>query len=427
MLHKNKVTHKTLFFYALPAVPIALLGLPMYIYLPTFYAQDQSMGVLAVGVVLFIARIIDMLMDPFIGRLSDRYFSRQSMMFIGAVMVVIGFYFLVNPAVAQSHIWLFGFSIFVYTGWSFLTIPYFALSSELSPYYDDNTRLASSRELFTIIGVLTALLLPYFFGIAEQADSSLWLLWQTFVILLPIMMLLFLWGVDEKRDVGELLPMCKAVKSFWNNIQSAKRLFTAFLLNNLANAIPATLFLLYVELVIHKPALTGALLLLYFASGIVGLPVWLKISTHWGKRATWMMSMLWACLFFVWIPFLGEGDIIWFALISFLSGLSLGADMALPAAIQSDVAQESFKKGNAFSGVLFGLWAMLTKLALALSVGVSFGLLGLIGFDAKAPTKESLLGLALIYSLLPVLLKIVALYLMQAYQEPKEMNKDELT
>ena len=47
--------------------------------------------------------------------------------------------------------------------------------------------------------------------------------------------------------------------------------------------------------------------------------------------------MLWACLMFAWVPFLGPGDTMAFAVICVLSGASLGADLAIPASMQADV------------------------------------------------------------------------------------------
>jgi len=83
--------------YGIPALAIALLGLPLYIYLPTFYAQDVGLGVFVVGVVLFFARIFDMLIDPLIGYVSDSFLSRKMMMVIGAIILYISFYALTHP------------------------------------------------------------------------------------------------------------------------------------------------------------------------------------------------------------------------------------------------------------------------------------------------------------------------------------------
>ncbi|WP_309500143.1 MFS transporter [Sulfurovum sp.] len=66
----------------------------------------------------------------------------------------------------------------------------------------------------------------------------------------------------------------------------------AFLLNSLANALPATLFLFYVQLVLQEPSNTGPLLLLFFISGILGLPFWTMLAKKIGKRKTWQASMV---------------------------------------------------------------------------------------------------------------------------------------
>lgn len=61
-----------LFAYAAPAVPLAFLGLPLYVYLPAHYAALPGIGLAAVGGVLLLARLIDLVTDPLVGLLSDR-------------------------------------------------------------------------------------------------------------------------------------------------------------------------------------------------------------------------------------------------------------------------------------------------------------------------------------------------------------------
>lgn len=99
-----------IFTYGVPALAIALLGLPLYVYLPTFYAEDVGLGVFDVGIALFFARIFDMLNDPFIGYLSDTYMSRKWMMLLGAVLLYITFYALTHPP-KESGIFLSSFFI----------------------------------------------------------------------------------------------------------------------------------------------------------------------------------------------------------------------------------------------------------------------------------------------------------------------------
>ena len=56
--------------YGMPAGPLAMLGIPLYIYLPTYYYQlGVELGV--VGAMLLLARISDVFSDPLIGWLRD--------------------------------------------------------------------------------------------------------------------------------------------------------------------------------------------------------------------------------------------------------------------------------------------------------------------------------------------------------------------
>ncbi len=82
--------------------------------------------------------------------------------------------------------------------------------------------------------------------------------------------------------------------------------------------------------------------------------------------------------------------------------------MALPASIQADIAQDLSSKNGNMSGVLFAVWGMLTKLALALAVGVALPALGWFGWEQQSPA--SLQGLLWLYAGAPVALKLVALY-----------------
>ena len=118
--------------------------------------------------------------------------------------------------------------------------------------------------------------------------------------------------------------------------------------------------------------------------------------------------MLLACAVFVWVPFLGAGDVIAFGVICLLSGLSLGADLALPASIQADVVDvDTAEGGGGRAGLFFALWNMATKLALA--VGIAFPLLDLAGFTSQGDNPPAALWtLALLYGGLPVLFKLAA-------------------
>ncbi len=422
-MQNEKLSKKFIIYYSLIAIPLAIVGLPLYIYLPTFYATDVGIDIATVGLILFIARLTDVFTDPFFGYLSDKsveYFnSRKPIMILGSFVLIFSFYSLINPNIDFPKLWLFAFSTLIYIGWSMINIPYLTWSSEISDKYEDKTVLNSSRELFTIIGVLIALIVPYVYNVSQSFDQTLEILYLTFLVLFIPLFLISLKIIKIKINMATDKYSIESIKNIYKNLSDLKFLQIGYFFNNLANALPATLFLLFIELVIQEKDSSGIILILYFLSGIVALPFWNMLSNKIGKKKTWFSSILLACSVFIFVPFLESGDLHAFIVISLVSGLSLGADMALPTAIQSDLVQESKKFETNISGLLFGIWTMITKLSLALAVALSFIVLGAFDFESTNPTSDSLLVLSFLYGLFPVCLKLIAILFINKYTDLK--------
>ena len=151
-----------------------------------------------------------------------------------------------------------------------------------------------------------------------------------------------------------------------------------FLANGIASAIPATLVLFFVADVLQAESRQGLFLALYFVAGGVGMPLWVRLSAAWGKTRAWMAGMVAAIVAFVWAFALGPGDTGAFAAICVLSGLALGADLALPPSLLADVIDRDGRARP--TGAYFGLWTLATKLNLALAAGIALPLLALLGY-----------------------------------------------
>lgn len=401
---------------------LAIVGIPLYIYMPTFYSQHVGIDVGIVGMVLLIARLIDMIADPIIGHLSDhshsRYGKSKPFIIIGSLLLLVGYGMIISPPhLGIAPLWLFGFSLVMYLGWSMISVPYLSMSSEISSEYHAKTSIASYREVLALLGMISALLIPYLLDIADQSDRTLTTLFLLLLITLPLSVIWMVAKVSSTPSIAPSVP-------FWEGLALIKNsnsftLLGAYTLNALANAIPSTLFLYYVSLILGREDQSGTLLLLYFVCGIVALPLWLLLSRHYPKRRVWIASMVLASCAFMFVPFLGSDDLIAFGIIVALSGFSLGADLVFSSSMQADAAQSYERSGLAISGTLFGLWGMGTKLSLALGVGIAFGILGLVGFDPSAPNPTALTTLAWLYGGAPVALKLLSIALLSRYREMK--------
>ncbi len=408
---------KTLLAYGALGLPLAALNLPLYVYLPAFYAGDLGLGLAVVGYVLFVARLLDTVTDPLIGMLSDRYrtrFGRRRPWVVAACpLLILASFMLFVPTGGAGSAYLFVWTSIAYLAWTMMILPFTAWGAELSPDYHERSRITGTREAFVVVGILLAAALPTLLGLNAETEQGriLKALAWSMSLLLPLALLALLFFVPEPRAATAVtaLSIKEGLGLAWRN-RPFLRLVAAFFLNGIANGLPATLFLLFVGNVLDEGKVAGPLLLLYFVAGILGIPVWLRISKVVGKHRAWAMAMLWASAMFVLVPFLGKGDLWPFVVICCLSGLALGADMALPASIQADVVDlDWLESGEQRTGLFFAVWSMATKLSLALAVVIAFPLLELIGFTAGGENGEAaLFGLAALYGLLPVIIKLGA-------------------
>ena len=107
-MNNNSLKSKVIFLYGILGIPIAFLGFPLYIYLPTFYVENVGLSVGVVGIVLLIARLIDMIFDPFIGRFCDIYSTKFNIILFSSFILLFGLFFLIKPVFFNSF-WLFFF------------------------------------------------------------------------------------------------------------------------------------------------------------------------------------------------------------------------------------------------------------------------------------------------------------------------------
>lgn len=417
MAHKPTVNKNTtninssqLLSYGLLGLPLAMLGIPLYLYLPSYYHHQFGLSLTDIGLALLLARLLDVITDPLIGLLSDRYvtkLNRQWQVVAGFGLLLLGLYGLFFPTAEQVSLWQLGLWSFIsYLGWTWIQIPYLTLAAEISRDDYDKTRLSAWREAWSIVGVLLALMLPL---LTEHSINDIEL-YQVFWGV--VCMALVLAGVALLQVRVLTTTIERPVVSLAHTLaqlvahREVLRLFPIYFLNNLANALPATLFVFFVADYLQLEAQQGLFLLTYFIAGILALPVWLSLSKRWGKARTWQASMALASVSFIAVLTLEAGDFTLYLIICVLTGLSLAIDLALPASMQADMSQQQ----PALAGTLFGLWGMITKLTLALAVGVSLPIIEW----AKALSLDW--PMLLCYAGLPILLKLLAILLLQRNQ-----------
>ncbi len=415
---KRELNIFQLIYYGLPGLPLAILGLPLFIYLPTFYGETLGLSLTSVGLALLLARLLDVITDPLIGIVNDRFPSRwrrKSFMVAGVPLLIVGLHFLLLPDENPSVFYLFVWSFITYFGWTLINIPWLAWGSEISPHYHEKSSLASSREFFAIIGTVLVIGLPLLLSDTFEMARTLELIATIVTVFLPLALLVLLFGLTEKQGThikSKTDNWLEDIKIIFSHAP-IRKLLPAYIVNSFANALPATLFILFVTHVLKLPDLVPVLLACYFLAAIIGLPLWLHLAKIMDKHKSWGIALVLSIISFMWVPLLGENDLYPFVLICIFSGLALGADVVLPASMQADIAQDVANKEittSQPSGLIFGLWSLFTKLALAFAVGIAFPILDASGLNDSSANSGNTLSLSLMYGLLPVLLKIWVLF-----------------
>ena len=196
--------------------------------------------------------------------------------------------------------------------------------------------------------------------------------------------------------------------SVWQPFRQAsfRRLLAVFMLNGIASAIPATLVLFFIQDKLAAPARFEPLFLgSYFLSAALSIPLWLAVVKRLGLARSWLVGMVLAMSVFVWASQIGDGQMLAFAVICALSGVALGADLALPSALLAGVIQTQARRA---AGAYFGWWSFATKLNLALAAGLALPLLDLFGYAPGVRDAAALNALVVAYCVLPCVLKALA-------------------
>ena len=402
--------------YAAPMAPLGALYFPVYVYLVPHYA-GLGADLALLGAFMLAARLLDAVTDPLMGLLSDRvrtrWGRRKPWMAAAAPLLMLAAWALFLPGEGEATavhagLWLALLTLF----WTMALTPYLAWGAELTPDYAERARVTAWRESAGLLGMLAAAIL-YAAGGSDSAEGLRYV-FLFLVAAIPLTFLAALTRAPEPADLSvrrvawrEGLRLAAANRAFL-------RLLAAWFVNGAANALPAALFLFFVEFRLEAPEAAGPLLVLYFAAAVIGAPLWTRAARRWPKHQVWRVAMLWACAVFVWAPFLGPGDVAAFAVISALSGLALGADLALPPAMQADaVDADTAEGGEQRTGVYFAVWSVATKAAQAIAGGLALSALAFAGFDATGgSTATGLVALGLLYALAPVTLKLIAIAVM---------------
>jgi len=388
--------------FALLGTPLAFAALPIYLHVPRFYAEHAGLSLSLLGGLLLALRLLDALVDPFIGAWTDRVPRRPT---IAVALVLLGFGFsgLFQPPPDAGLGWLAATLTLVTLGYSVATIAYQAWLADAAISEAARTRGVALREFFILLGIVAASVLPTL--LAEHLGDGLRRMVGVIWPLIGVGALSALvWAPlpvvpREPVQVSMAAQLRLAVGE-----PRFRALLTLFAINAVATAVAATLGAFYIADVLQAEARQAQFFGAYFVCAVVSLPVWTAAARRFGFARSWMTSLLLTVAAFALAPFLGPDGIPGYFVLCVVAGLALGGELVVPAAWLASLLA-SDPPGSERAGACLGWWTLMNKLSLAIAAGFALPLIEQLGYHAGSRDPQGLAALTAVYAFTPIILK----------------------
>jgi Na+/melibiose symporter-like transporter len=401
-----------------------------------FFLTD-TLGVAAIwaGVLVTIAKIWDVVIDPVIGARSDHSLavtgSRRRFMLLGAILLPVFFVltFAVPAALGPvpAGIWVLIAFVLCATAFSLFQVPYIALPAELVQDYDARTRLLSTRVVVLTFAILL-------FGAGGPAlrdafpdDERLGYLVLAIAAGLVLGAGMLVAVFSAPRNVpGAVAARTSIAEHYRLGLQVLRRSqpFRALLLTFVLQGLATGVMLAGAQYVAKWVLGSGVtfLFLALVAPALFCAPLWAMVSRRIGKeRSFTIASVLFglaalSLLALIWAP----GP--WLYAPVAIAGAAYAGMQTLPMAMLPDViSHDAVSHGAGQAGTFGGVWTAGETAGMALGTTVLTIVLALSGYIESVGQQEvtqsatAIAGIVISFSIVPAVLMGLSLLSLARY------------
>jgi Na+/melibiose symporter-like transporter len=453
------IPRKTIYSHGTVGLPMAVYGYPLAIWIPAHYAGGLGLDLATVGLILMLARLTDVITDPLIGEISDRWRTpvgrRKPWLLIGTPVMLLGVYQLFAPSgevdVLYFLIWLTVF----FLGSTMIMLPHRAWGAEMSTDYHQRSRITAAREFYYLAGLMVAAAVPMVVEINADGGAGVG---DVFVKIWSDATAAFTGEIMSRTPVDRatltgpvllalawalmgLLPLAAAICFFFVKEPEAAestnqvtikegvrallkngpmlRVLMIVLLVHFGESFRNAVSLFFIRDVVGVPTI-GAAYFFYFIAGLAAIPFWLALGRRFGKHKAFMFTLITVACVSACNLLLEDGDYLPFFLLFIVKGFCFGGLHFLPIAMLADVVDvDSARTGGKRAGTYFAIFGFTEKIAIAFGTGVSLNVVGLLGFDpiggVSGSSEVGVTALRIVYCLGPVVFYGLALKLIWNY------------
>jgi len=394
-----------------------------------------SPGVAAVAVL--VGRTWDYVNDPLIGHLSDRtrtrWGRRRPFLLFGPLPYALAFAMLWWRPPLESDVALGIYYAVAYVAYdaaaTFVYMPYFALTPELTSDYDERTSLTSYRMFFSILGSLIAFTVPLFIvGTFTPANAPrVLMMGLSFGLISALPLWLVFFGTRERPEY-----MRHAQPGLRESLRAAAKnrpfVFSMFILLFTwvsVEVVQATL-LYFIKYWMHREAESDLVMATIFVTGIVALPVWEWASRRWNKRWAYVAGIgFWAAVQIVLVTLNAATPLPVILFLCVLAGIGVAAAHVLPWSIIPDAIEwDEWQTGQRHEGLFYSLTTLALKVATSIALPLVLLALQVTGYEPNAARQpaSALLGMRIVMGPIPAFLLCAGILFAMLYPLSREQH-----
>jgi len=429
----EKLTNKAKILYGIGDLGISLLGSSIQFFLLFFYTDVAGIDPALAGTALLVGKLTwDAINDPLFGYFSDRTRSRwgrrKPFMLLGAIPLGLTIWLLysIPPGLTglTAFLAVLGSFLLADTAQTLVSVPYYALSAELTYDYDERTSLTTVRMVFAVVGYIlgaatTTLVAGILIGMGWSKSGAYSGMGALFGIIAAVTVLVTAFGVKERirpEVAPAQMPVFSQIRSVFKN-----RPFVQYMIMSTIISVSFTLLtaLLPYYLTYHLLMADQIPLAMLTLLGTIGLFLfpWRYLSVKMNKGPAYALGLTIASVAIVGAFFLPPGPTPLIYVIAFVAGIGFSAQYVFPWSMIPDVIEvDQAATGERHEGIYFGVNAFLGKLTGALGVAASGWALKLYGYVPDAvQTPHALFGIRFFFAIVPVIAFVIALPLLIWY------------
>lgn len=416
-------------------MPVAALGIPLTVYLPNYYASHLGLSLAAVGAAFSIVRLIDIIFDPMIGvainATRTRFGRFRVWMIAGAPLLMLAAFMIFMAEPGISSVYMIGWLLVLYAGFSMLTLGHSAWAAALVPEYHQRSLVYGWMQAVGVIAVVIVLSLQpimatvWHKSIAQGVQAMGWFI----IVITPLTILLCAFVVGEPKQSEKTERV--TLRDYWVMFArpSLLRMLGADLALALGPAITAALYIFFFTQALgFTRTQTNVLLLIYIMAGLFGAPTWATVARRLGKHQTVMLGCVLYGFAQAIVFVMPHGNMALMIPGMFFAGFVVSCFNFLIRAMVADISDEvRLDIGKDRSALLYGLITSTSKVGSTLSVGITYGILAAFGFEAKegvVNTGVALYALEGCYVVVPVLTMFVGAAALWGYKLDQNSHDD---